>query len=207
MRASATRTPREAEELLAEVIVRTGSSDREATVQALLERLDLAPGDEVLEVGVGNGRLLAAVAARLARGRVTGIDVSEHTLRHARLRCGRFLAEGRVRLLLGRSDDLRAFDARFDRVYGVHVPYFWTDPARDLWEIRRALRPGGRLVLGYWPHETKCPRSRAGAERASASPALLERLVGASGFDAVESARTRDADRTLVWTVAQRAAD
>jgi SAM-dependent methyltransferase len=106
-----------------------------------------------------------------------------------------------------RSPERRALrQERFDRVYGVHVAYFWTDPARAVWGIRRVLRPRGRLVLGYWPREGTRARS-ARPERASASQARVERLLAASGFDEIRTERVRDLGRTVAWTVAVRAED
>ena len=39
-------------------------------------------------------------------------------------------------------------DASVDGLLSVNTIYFWPDPAAALREIRRVLRPGGRLVLG-----------------------------------------------------------
>jgi len=194
--------PPEADELLAEVIVRTGASDREDTAQALLERLAVKPDDAILEYGIGNGRLLAAVAARVTRGFVAGVDVSERMLRHARRRCGRFVADGRVLLVQARIHQLGRFeDARFDKLYGVHVPYFSTEPERDLREARRLLRPGGRMVLGYWPREDGAASAR---DRARASTARVEALLRAVGFEAVSTDRVCDDGRAVAWTTARR---
>ena len=40
-------------------------------------------------------------------------------------------------------------DGTFDKVYGIHVLYFWPQPRGQLREIRRVLKPGGRIVLGF----------------------------------------------------------
>jgi SAM-dependent methyltransferase len=160
--------------------------------RALLARLDVAPRDRVLELGVGSGRLLSAVAARAARGAVAGVEPDEVAYRQARRTCERALREGRVVLLRTTSRDLSAFaDAAFDKVYGVHVAYFWDDPAPHLAQIRRVLRPGGRLVLGYCegePGEGGEPRLRSAA---------LEAALAASGFAQVRTERGQPA-----WTSA-----
>jgi ubiquinone/menaquinone biosynthesis C-methylase UbiE len=170
--------------LLAAVRARSASCGAERVRRALLERLAVAPRDRVLELGVGSGRVLSSVAARAAQGFVTGVEPEEVAFRHASRRCERLVREGRVALLRATSLDLSAFGAAaFDKVYGVHVAYFWDDPLPHLREIRRVLRPGGRLLLGY------------GADLPSVA---LERGLAATGFQGI---RTESADR-LVWTAA-----
>jgi len=173
------------ESLLAAVRARSASCGAERVRRALLERLAVGPRDRVLELGFGSGRLLSAVAARATQGFVAGVEPEAYALRHARRRCERLLREGRVALLRGTSRDLAAFDAAaFDQVYGVHVTYFWDDPLPHLREIRRVLRPGGRLLLGYCAGE--------------ASPGL-EPALAAGGFREI---RTGGADK-LAWTTAR----
>jgi len=139
----------EFDSLLATVRARSASCGAERVRRALLERLAVGPRDRVLELGFGSGRLLFAVAVRAVQGFVAGVEPEEFALRHASRRCERLVREGRVRLLHGTSRDLSAFGAgAFDKVYGVHVTDFWEDPLPHLREIRRVLRPGGRLLLG-----------------------------------------------------------
>jgi len=138
------------ESLLASVRARSARCGAERVRRALLERLVVGLRDRVLELGFGSGRLLFAVAARAAQGFVAGVEPDECAVRHASRRCERLVREGRVALLRGTSQDLSAFGAgAFDKVYGVHVTEFWDDPGPHLDEIRRVLRPGGRLLLGY----------------------------------------------------------
>jgi len=172
-----------ADALLAEVYVRAGLFQAGAA-RGLLARLEVAPEDRLLELGFGSGRLLAQVAARASHGHVAGVEPSLAMLRHAARRNARLVAAGRVALRQGSSRDLSDFaEASFDGVYGVHVPCFWDEPTRDLAEIARVLRPGGRLVLGYWPEETPPPCIRV---------AELEARLGEAGFGAVRTERERD---------------
>jgi SAM-dependent methyltransferase len=183
----------EYESLLAAVRARSASCGAERVRRALLERLAVGPRDRVLELGFGSGRLLLAVAARAAQGFVAGIEPEEFALRHAQRRCERLVREGRVALLRGTSRDLSAFDAGdFDKVYGVHVTSFWDDPLPHLREIRRLLRPGGRLLLGY------CPGEPGGADPACSHPAGLEAALAAVGFGGIRT----DATDQPAWTSA-----
>lgn len=181
--------------LLADVYLRAGLFRTEAA-QALLARLAVAPEDRILELGVGSGRLLAEVAARATRGHVAGVEPAPAMVRHAARRNARLVARGRVDLRAGSSADLSAWpDAAFDKVYGVHVVYFWREPLRDLREVARVLRPGGRLVLGYWPGESAPPRMEASA---------LEAHLREAGLGRVRTERVDAGQAPLAWTTAWR---
>jgi SAM-dependent methyltransferase len=53
----------------------------------------------------------------------------------------------RVGLMLADRAGIPDAAGSFDRAYAVHTIYFWPEPARDLRELSRVLRDGGRLVL------------------------------------------------------------
>ena len=120
----------------------------------LIERLGLADGARVLDVGCGTGRLAHWIAERVGiMGAVTGIDPLEERIHIARSR------GGNVRFEVGQAEDLRAFeDASFDAVCMSSVLHWVTDKAKALAEVRRVLRPGGRLGVTTVPQEL----SRAG---------------------------------------------
>jgi arsenite methyltransferase len=68
------------------------------------------------------------------------------------------IAAGRVRLHQASVDALPLSDAECDKVFTVHTLYFWPDLAAALTEIRRVLKPRGRLVLG-WREDPGAARS------------------------------------------------
>jgi SAM-dependent methyltransferase len=109
-----------------------------------------APGEHILDIGCGCGHTSFALAGRLGvKGSVVGVDVSQPMLAVARARPT--AAAGPVpvfRLADAQADDLGAavFDGAFSR-FGV---MFFDDPVAAFANIRRALKPGGRLAFVCW---------------------------------------------------------
>jgi ubiquinone/menaquinone biosynthesis C-methylase UbiE len=115
----------------------------------LVERLGLEQGARVLDVGCGTGRLAHWIAERVGiMGAVTGIDPLEERIHIARSRAGT------ARFEVGQAEDLGAFeDASFDAVCMSSVFHWVADQAKALGEVRRVLRPAGRLGMTTVPHE------------------------------------------------------
>ncbi|WP_437716865.1 GNAT family N-acetyltransferase [Sorangium sp. So ce448] len=121
-------------------------------VVELLERWGAIGEDRaILQIGCGIGRFEAALAPRVREA--WGLDVSPRMIEAARRRCA-----GRSNVVLAVSSGVDLGDApsaRFDLVYAVDsFPYVVAAGAevvdRLVAEARRALRPGGELVvLGY----------------------------------------------------------
>ena len=130
----------------------------------LVERLGLEEGAHVLDIGCGTGRLARWIGERLGpRGSVVGIDPLEERIGIARAH------GGALRFEVGQAEDLGAFeDASFDAVCMSSVLHWVSDKAKALAEIRRVLRPGGRVGVTTIPHEL----SRAGTVALVLQPLL-----------------------------------
>lgn len=102
----------------------------------------IQPGERVLDVGCGAGQ--TSMDAARAGGHVLGV-VSEQMLDRARRR-----AEGSVEFVLADAQTHAFEPASFDAVISRCGLMFFADPDAAFANLRRALRPGGRLVGLIW---------------------------------------------------------
>jgi len=119
-----------------------GPSLHPGRVQAI-QRMGIASGDRVLEVGVGTG-INASLYPRDCF--VTGIDLSAPMLEKARERIVR-KGISNVRLLEMDAADLKFADNTFDIVYAPYLISVVPDPVAVVREMHRVCRPGGRIIV------------------------------------------------------------
>lgn len=111
------------------------------------ELLDVQPDDHLLEIGFGPGSLIQMLASRALRGFVAGVDHSEVMVMQAIRRNEAFVRAGRVEVKEGSVSRLPFPDDRFTKVCAVNSFHLWPSPEKDLQEVRRVMKKGGRLLL------------------------------------------------------------
>jgi demethylmenaquinone methyltransferase/2-methoxy-6-polyprenyl-1,4-benzoquinol methylase len=119
--------------------------------RAFERRCGVGPGDRVLDVGCGTAELSILMAARNG-ARVTGVDLSQGMLAVGREKVRRRGLEDRIDLVPGNALDLPFADRSFDAVASAFVMRNVADLDRALAEMRRVVRPGGRLAVMELSH-------------------------------------------------------
>jgi len=125
----------------------------DAEVQVLEDNLEIDPGWQVLDVGTGRGRFGAHMARHGCS--VVGVDANAGMLEAARETATRAGVADRFELRQGKAEDLAELGAgRFDLVMCMELFDHLPDLGRVLDEMRRTLKPDGRLAFTYVPAES-----------------------------------------------------
>jgi len=145
--------------------------------------LDLQPTDRVLEIGSGSGRAIQLAAKSCTLGLVAGVDSDPVMVRRARKRNALHTTYGRVFIRGGTVSNLPYPDASFDKVFSINSVKTWANQLGDLKEVRRVLRPGGKLFIVRQPLGAK-NRPEADQMREDIQQRLPQQIALA-GFDVI----------------------
>lgn len=147
--------------------------------------LDLVePGDRVLDLGCGNGQLTRLAAARAQSA--TGVDLSGPMLATARARAAE------VPNVTFEQGDVQVFpfaEGGFDLAVSRFGVMFYADPVAAFANVRRALRPGGRLAF-------LCMTALAGTDIGRVFGAMAPYLPQPTGPDGTGPTSFADPART-----------
>jgi ubiquinone/menaquinone biosynthesis C-methylase UbiE len=114
--------------------------------------LEIGPNDSVLEVGFGPGVIIQRLSNLASAGHIAGIDPSQEMVEQARARNTDAIKSGRVDLRRGSVETLPFDDATFEKALAVNSMQVWPDPSAGLREMRRVMKPGAKVALGFTPY-------------------------------------------------------
>jgi ubiquinone/menaquinone biosynthesis C-methylase UbiE len=118
-------------------------------LRAIVDALDVRPGDRVLEIGCGHGVAAGFVCERLGGGRLTAVDRSPKMIAVAARRNAGYVRAGSAEFIVAALEDLDLGDRRFDAIFAVRVGLFHREPARARGLAERWLAPGGTLTTVF----------------------------------------------------------
>lgn len=165
----------------------------------LIDTVGLNPGETVLDVACGSGAVAIAAHDRVGpTGAVAGLDLNPDMLAVARRK------QPEVQWTEGRAENLPFSDQSFDVALCQFGLMFFDDPPQAMDEIRRVLRPSGRVAVAVWDRLDRTPgyaalvelvERRIGAEAAQpirssfamGDTAVVRRLLQHAGFESVDS--------------------
>jgi ubiquinone/menaquinone biosynthesis C-methylase UbiE len=112
-----------------------------------LRQVSIGKDYSVLDIGCGGGRTIEKLAGLANEGRVSGIDYASGSVAVSRSKNARLIESGRVEIQQGSVSQLPFPDSSFDVATAIETQYYWPDLVNDMKEVRRVLKPRGRLVV------------------------------------------------------------
>jgi len=117
----------------------------------VLQVLDAAENDTILEIGMGNGFFVEEILSRHPTITYTGCDFSDVMVEEAKRINATGVANGRAGFM---HADIVSFEAKeklFTKIFTANTIYFWEDPKQVLDKIKTLLAPNGKLIIGLRP--------------------------------------------------------
>jgi len=124
-----------------------------AIYKLLINRLDLADNDGILEIGFGTGDAIKVIGNQNYKCQISGIDFSELMYKEASLTNKGLIKSGRLSLYFG---DFLAHDFAgilFTKVYCINVVYFWDDLNVGFSKVFNVLKEEG--LFGFYMNSSE----------------------------------------------------
>jgi SAM-dependent methyltransferase len=174
--------------------------------QALIERIGAGAGDRLVDIGCGCGATSIALAERVApSGFVLGVDISAPMLARAR----ELAPQGLPLDFVLADATVHPFEAAsFNHLVSRFGVMFFAEPVVSFANLRRALRPAGRVTFACWREPRENPWMTAPLQAvyqhvpklpppgpedpgpfAFASEARVQRILGEAGYQSVAMER------------------
>ncbi|MGB7845048.1 MAG: methyltransferase domain-containing protein [Candidatus Acidiferrum sp.] len=121
----------------------------------VLEKMQLEPTDNVLDIGCGSGWLSRRIGKLIPEGRIVGMDISDEMIRVARRTS---LDHDNLLFVTGEVGEIPWEPNFFTHAISVESSYYWPNPATGVKEIYRVLRPGGGawILINYYRDNPHC---------------------------------------------------
>ena len=160
-------------------LLRSLHVSEEAVEAAILAAVGDRVVDLLIDLGTGTGRMLEMLRGHYRRG--IGIDASREMIAVARAKLAAS-AVNHAQVRLGDISDLDSA-ARADLIVIHQVLHYFDDPGRVLLQARRALKPGGEmLIIDFAPHNLEFLRTHHAHRRLGLAEAQMTAWARAAGL-------------------------
>lgn len=168
----------------------------------LVQYSSVRPGMKALDVACGRGAVLFPLAKALGKkGEATGIDLSSEMITELK-KDPRLDTGNRVKLQVMDAETLDFSNDSFDLIYCGFAVFFFPNPEKALFELKRVLKANGKIYFSLWGEVSKfttflleqCKKIKI-LKRISANslanPANLEKILLETGFSKIKIEREK----------------
>jgi ubiquinone/menaquinone biosynthesis C-methylase UbiE len=118
----------------------------------VIDLLHVQSSDRVLEIGFGPGVGIQLLTRPGSAEYVAGADPSRAMVMQATTRNRNAIESGRVDLRRASAESLPFEDETFDKAVAINSMQVWPDAVAGLREMRRCMKTGGKVALGFTPY-------------------------------------------------------
>jgi len=115
----------------------------------VLSLMEIKASDRVLEIGFGTGKTLAKANLLAMHGHVSGVEISDTMLAEAKILLNDSIVEGKADLHKADAASLPFENNSFDKIFSVHVVYFWDNLDRVCAELFRVAKVNALVAIYY----------------------------------------------------------
>lgn len=162
-----------------------------------LSMLDASAGDNILEIGMGNGFFVKEIVQKHYSIKYTGADFSEVMIAEAKRINAEWVNSGQVNFVLTDVTTMPFKSESFNKVFTINTIYFWEDAVTILAELKRVLQPMGKLLITLRPKRQMInyPFTKYGFTMYSKEE--VEQLLIKNGFSILRSVEIQEPDFEL----------
>jgi len=160
----------------------------------VFDLLALCPTDRVLDIGFGGGYLLNRIMPVVTDGLAAGVDVSAAMVGHAEKRFQKAINAGKLELKCATAEHLPYPDKYFNKVCSTNSIFYWQNAELGFREIKRVLKPGGKIMLCFTNKTSLEAKSFAKHIRLFEAEAV-EQILGKFGFQDIKTSSFSDNHR------------
>ncbi len=118
---------------------------------ALINSMNFAPGEQILDVASGTGEPALTIAQRFPHCMVTGSDAAAGMVKAAQNKANKAKLEN-LKFVAMPAENLEFPDNSFDKAVCRFGVMLFQDPKKGVEEIQRVLKPGGQFSMAVWSH-------------------------------------------------------